>query len=400
MIIRNPVKDKVAIVGVGTTKYARDLGGKTAGTLAIEACKNAILDAGLTAKDIDGICGPAGGVTLQNVQEGLGIPAVSYFSTPPIVYTFPLVASVNAVFSGTCTTALLYHSRYRGPGNSRSAARDIFRVRAAAGAGGGTDDSFHGQYKLPYGGGGVYGDYSGWMRRYMSEFGTKREHFGLIPINNRSWAAQNEHAVLRTPLTMEDYLNARMIRDPMCMLDMDLPVDGGDALVVTTAERARDLAKKPVYIHAATMGQQEHNEDDLSIDINHLGQNVVTEVLWQKSDLKLEDMNAFYPYDGYTIITMNWLENVGFCKKGEGGPYLESCWDKNENRAKLMGHIAMNTHGGSLSDGATQGAGHTREAVIQLRGEAGERQVPNCKAALVTPGGFFFNSTGFILRAD
>ena len=391
MTTRNPVKDQIAIVGLGTTPFAREITGRTPGSLALEACKNAVLDAGLTAADIDGICGSTI-VNAAYVQSGLGIPKIRWWANVPVPFTAHMIEGMNAVFSGACTTALLYHAVYRNPSISRSAANDPFRARAGGAGLGGAEvnpDSLSG----------VMG-YPAWAGRYLHEFGAKREHLGLVAINNRTNASMNEHAPLRHPISMEDYLNARMIRWPLGMLDMDLPIDGADAFVVTTAERARDLAKKPVYIHAATVGQTDRPEEELTTDLRHTGQNVVLEALWDKSDLKLEDTDVFFPYDGFTIITLRWIENVGYCGIGEAGAFLESHWDKQANRAMIHGRVPMNTHGGSLSEGGTQGSGHFREAAAQLRGEAGDRQAPECKMALLTPGGFFFNSGGAILRVD
>jgi acetyl-CoA acetyltransferase len=109
-------------------------------------------------------------------------------------------------------------------------------------------------------------------------------------------------------------------------------------------------------------------------------------------------VDVFLPYDGFSIITLGWIENTGWCPPGEAGRFLEQHWDKEGNRVLINGRVPINPHGGSLSEGATRGSGHIREAVVQLRGGAGDRQVPGARAALVTPGGFFFNSQGFVLR--
>jgi acetyl-CoA acetyltransferase len=281
---------------------------------------------------------------------------------------------------------------YRPPGRSRSAANDALRVRSATGLAGNaaspTLDSIAG-----------VSSYAAWASRYIYEYDARREHFGYVAVNGRTNAAMNDHAVMRDPITMDDYLASRMIREPLCMLDMDLPIDGGDALVVTTAERARDLAKPAVLIHAASLGQTAHPQEDQTISLRDNGQTVVARALWGKSDIQRGDIDLLYPYDGFTVISLGWLESLGFCGPGEAGPFLESHWDKEENRVRIEGRVLMNTHGGSLSEGGTQGSGHLREAVVQLRGEAGSRQAPGARTALVAPGGFFFNGAGFVLRA-
>jgi acetyl-CoA acetyltransferase len=199
-------------------------------------------------------------------------------------------------------------------------------------------------------------------------------------------------------MTMDDYLAARMIREPLCLFDMDVPVDGADAFVVTTADRARDLPHPPVLVHAATLGMIDRHDEDQLPSLGRTGQHVVVEALRARSDLWIDDVDVFFPYDGFSIITLGWLESTGFCGPGEAGPFLQQHWDEKEGRVLIDGRIPVNPHGGALSEGGTQGSGHLREAVLQLQGRAGERQVADAQTALVTPGGFFFNSQGMVLR--
>ena len=242
--------------------------------------------------------------------------------------------------------------------------------------------------------------YTAWASRYLHEFGGTREDFGLVAINDRSNAARNPGAAIREPLTMDGYLSARMIRDPLCMLDMDIAVDGADAFVVTTSERARDMALPPVLINAVTLGMTGKPSETQTPSLRDHGQQVVVEALKARGDFWIEDCDVYFPYDGFTIITLNWFENVGYCGPGEAGDFLRQHWDRGTNSVRLDGRVAVNPHGGSLSEGATQGSGHLREAVHQLQGLAGARQVPGAQRAIVTAGGFFFNAQGAILRAD
>ena len=205
--------------------------------------------------------------------------------------------------------------------------------------------------------------------------------------------------MLRKPLTMADYLGGRMVREPLCLYDMDVPVDGADAFIVTTAERARDLHAAPVLIHAATMGMTAPPEEHLAADLDATGQPLAARDLRAKSDLWLEDIDVFFPYDGFSFVALRCFEAYGFCGPGEAGAFLADNWDAVENRIKIKGRVPVNTHGGSLSEGGSQGAGHLREAVTQLRGQACCRQVPGARVALLTPGGFFFNAQGLVLRA-
>jgi acetyl-CoA acetyltransferase len=179
---------------------------------------------------------------------------------------------------------------------------------------------------------------------------------------------------------------------------MDYAIDGADALVITTAERAKDGPNTPVIIHAAVLGQTDHAVEENLPDLESTGQNVVRDNLWSRSELSLDDVDVFFPYDGFTIIALKWIESVGYCGPGEAGAFLEDNWNTETNRIEIGGRVLVNTHGGSLSEGASQGAGHVREAVLQLRSQAGARQIANATTALVAGGGFFFNAGALLLR--
>jgi acetyl-CoA acetyltransferase len=388
--IRNPARDAVAFAGLGTTPYVRDADGQSAASLACAASRAAIVDAGVTLSEIDGICGSS--VPTATVQAALGLPAVSWWSNSSLPFSLLVIEAMNAVFSGACTTVLVYHSTLRGPGASRSAVDDPFRQHAVGDAHG------HNTAMTAETPSGTYG-YCAWAARYLDTYGTGRETFGLVAINGRSNAAANPHALYRQPLSMAEYLEARMIRHPLCVLDMDPPVDAGDALIITTTERARELSQPPVLIHAASSGRTDRPFADQLEDYTLSGKEIVADRLWGKSELGLDDVDVFFPYDGFSIMAVGWVEAVGYCGPGEAGPFLAKHWNADENRVLINGKVPVNTHGGSLSEGATQGAGHLREAVTQLRGAAGSRQVPGAAVALVTPGGFLWNATGFVLRA-
>jgi acetyl-CoA acetyltransferase len=137
----------------------------------------------------------------------------------------------------------------------------------------------------------------------------------------------------------------------------------------------------------------------LAASLEATGQPLAARDLRAKSDLWLDDIDLFFPYDGFSIVALRCFESYGFCRPGEAGKFLADNWDTVANRIMINGRVPVNTHGGSLSEGGSQGAGHLREAVTQLRGQAGHRQVPGARVALLTPGGFFFNAQGLVLRA-
>jgi acetyl-CoA acetyltransferase len=395
---RNPARDRVAIVGLGRSPYARDRGGRSQGALVVEATTAALRDAGLAATDVDGICGSM--VNASWLQAALGIPAVSWFANPSAVIGNQMVAAVAAVSAGMCDTALVYHHAYRMAFSSRSAGKDPMRRRASVGladgrSSWGTGHADPGPYSM-------WGApaYAAWADWYLTTFGYGRDRLGLVAINSRTNAGANDNAVYRDPLTMDDYLAGRMVRDPLTIYDMDIPIDGADAFVVTTTERARNLPQPPVLVHAATLGHTDYGSEEQLRDLDHAGQMVVVDRLWAKSELTLGDVDVFYPYEGFSNIALAWFENVGYCRRGEGGDFVHQHWVEDEQRIVIDGRIPVNTHGGSLSEGGTQGAGHLHEACLQLRGQAGVRQVDGAGVALVTPGGFYFNSQGILLRAD
>jgi acetyl-CoA acetyltransferase len=387
---RNPIKDHVAFAGASTTGFTRDAGPTTPGSLAARACLEVLRDTGLAASDVDGICGS--GVAAAWMQTALGIPEITWFANPAIPFVNQVIAAASAVYSGDCDVVLAYHSVYRGPSNSRSATHDPFRVIGGFGA-----------KRAPEPPESIFGapGYAAWASRYLYEYPqNSREHFGYIAINDRSNAARNPGAVMREPMTLDDYLSARMIRWPLCVLDMDVPIDGADAFIITTKERARDLPHSPVLINAVTLGQIDKNDEDQQPDLRHHGQHVVVEALKAKSDFWISDIDVYFPYDGFTIITLAWIENSGWCGPGEAGAWIKENWDPAGNRLLANGRIPVNPHGGALSEGGTQGSGHVREAVLQLQGRAGERQVHGASRALVTTGGFFTNAQGMTLRID
>ena len=147
------------------------------------------------------------------------------------------------------------------------------------------------------------------------------------------------------------------------------------------------------------MGMTAPPEEHLAAGLEATGQPLAARDLRAKSDLWLDDIDLFFPYDGFTVVALRCFESYGFCGPGEAGAFLADNWDAVENRIKIKGRVPVNTHGGSLSEGGSQGAGHLREAVTQLRGQAGRRQLPGAQVALLTPGGFFFNAQGLVLRA-
>lgn len=389
-----PIRDEIAVVGVGTTPYVRSGGSLSKGRLAVDAVIAALEDSGLEREQIDGLAGGSLQASPQYVQEGVGIPHLTWWSTPPLPASLPFLEAAQAVFSGSCSVAVAYHSQLRPPSRQSS---DVDRSMRSEDALRIADLHSHNQYYDVYGTRPLA--YAGYMRRYMHEFEVGRECFGKLALNSRSHARENEHTCARAELTLSDYLSSPIVRDPMCLLDMDYAVDGGDAFVLTTRATAESWGIPHVVLHAAAYGSHEHPEADKYRTIHSIGQELAMRTLWQRSELALDEMDLLYPYDGFTIIALRWLESFGCCKTGEGPDLVARSWSDPDSQVRINNKVPVNTHGGSLSEGATQGAGHIREAIVQLRGSAGPRQVP-AKTALLGVGGLFFNSVALILRSQ
>ena len=386
---RNPIKDNVAFISCATTPYARDLGARTLASSAIEASIGAIRAAGLDRSQIDGIC--ASSVPSDYMQSALGLPEVAWWCDTTLPFSFQVIEAINAVYAGACRTVLVYHSTYQHAGLSRAASSDPFRSRVGGALSGGHPNLAPETPTGPLG-------YAAWAARYLSTYGRGREDLGHIVLNSRYHASRNSHAVYRSRLSMEEYRAGRMVRTPLTVYDMDAPVDGGDAFVITTAERARDLVEHPVLIHAATHGRTAHPEPDQTTDLQDTGNEIVARQLWGKSDLQLEDIDLVLPYDGFSIIGLMWIAALGYCDLADVGDFLIENWDPESDSILINGRVPVNTHGGSLAEGGTQGAGHFREAVAQLSRSATGRQVEDIAAVALTVGGFLFNATGFVLR--
>jgi acetyl-CoA acetyltransferase len=384
----NLIRDRIAIAGAESTGFIAHNTARSRASLVAEACIAVIQACGVDRSDIDGLCGsvPAAPV----VQEMLGLGNVTWFANPPTPFINHVISAAHALYSGTCNVVLAYHSSYRLPWNSAGSRRDPFRVPP--------NDSGSSRVPLETIGGPIA--YASWAARYDHEYGDSSSGRALIAVNGRKNAALNPLAARRDPITVSDFERSRLVRWPLRLLDMDVPVDGADAFVITTAERARDLTLAPVLIHACAVGAASRNSEETTLGLHATGQHVVARYLRERSDIWLDGTDLLYPYDGFTSIAIAWLENLGFCSFGEGTEYLAANWHQQESQLRLDGRVPVNTHGGALSEGGTQGSGHLREAVHQLQGRAGSRQMRGARTALLTSGGFFSNAQGLILRSS
>lgn len=397
MAKRFPIQDQVAIIGIGRSPYGRNLQGRTLHSLGMEAARRAITDARLTKNDIDGIIG-TNEIEFEDLQEGLGIPMATYVQNIGMHYqqSHQLIYASAAVFAGVCETALaVWAARAR---TGSSAANNQFRNTAARPQG--LDSTLEFEH--------LWGhtiDCDGaFAQRWMMEYGNPREVFGMLAINNRSNAVTNLHALMRTPIDIEDYLDAPVRQEPWGILDVDLPADAGNAVVVTTVRHAKELGvdKRMVLVHCANTGEMDHGTHyhEQAIDYLQLSAWFAMKGTWDRTDLRPKDIDLYYPYDRASFISVLWHEAAGFCGPGEAYDLFRDSWDEKEKRLKLFGRILVNAHGGNLSEARTEIGGAIYDAVSQLRGEAGERQASNAKNALLSCGSLFHDSASILLRSD
>ena len=374
---------RAILSGVGQSAIGRRLF-RTDIDLTTEAALRAIADAGLTPDDIDGIASYPGamigappgfaGPGVAEVQDALGLSVDWHLAGPEgPAQISPVITASLAVAAGLARHVLVYRTV-----SEATAAADTGRLGIGAGS---RDMRGFGAFLIPYGAMSAANWISCMCVRHMHEFGTRREHLGAIAIAARKHAALNPASIYRDPMTMDDYLAARMVTWPFGLYDCDAPCDGSTAVVVSSADVARDLPHPAVRINAVGTAMRSRPSWDQWEDLTTMASRDAARQLWSRTDLQPKDVDVAQIYDGFTFLTLAWLEALGFCRKGEGGAFVSG------GRLELGGGLPLNTWGGQLSGGRLHGFGFLAEAIRQLRGECGARQVPECEVAVVANGG-------------
>jgi acetyl-CoA acetyltransferase len=379
---------KAIISGIGQSAVGRKLG-RTDLDLTIEAALAAIADAGLTVADIDGLAtypgggmmGPGGfaGPGTPTVQDALRLSLNWHHGGPEgPAQIQAVIDAVLAVSAGLARHVLVYRTV-----TEATAQGDGGRQGIGTGGGGGVEIGGSMQWNLPFR---AYSA-ANWLalnaQRHFHEFGTTREQLAMIAINARRNAADNPKAVFTAPMTLEDYFGARMISTPFCLYDCDVPVDGSTAVIVSAAEHATAVDHPVGRVEAVGTALRGRPSWDQWDDMTTMSARDAAAHLWSRTDLKPADVDVAELYDGFSFLTMAWLEALGFCGLGEGGPFVEG-----GARIARDGELPLNTNGGQLSGGRLHGFGFLHEAVVQLRGEGGARQVAGRpEVAVVANGG-------------
>lgn len=375
-------EQRVVLSGVGQSAVGRRLT-RSAFQLTLDALTAAVADAGLSWDDIDGLATYPGmttsfmpgfvGPDIYDVQDALGLRLNWHLGVPQgAAQVAPVMAAVMAVSGGLCRHAVVFRTVTEASSQGAAGRQGIANPSGAEGP-------F--AWLLPMGAVSAANWAAFYARRHMHEYGTAKEHMGWIALTHRAHAGLNPDAVLREPLTMDEYLAARPISTPLGLYDCDLPVDGATAVIVSAAETASDL-RAPVRV-AAMGGAIRHRPLwEQWEDLTTMAAHDCAAQLWSRTDLRPDDVDVALLYDGFSIFTLLWLEAFGFCGPGESGPFV----DKGE-RIRLGGQLPVNPFGGQLSAGRLHGYGYVAEAIRQLRGEAGERTVAGAEVAAVGIGG-------------
>lgn len=390
------IRDKCAIAGIGLTDLSKD-SGRSELMLACQAIDLALKDAGVSRNEVDGLLKWDMDNSYEwDIAKNCGFKNVKFFGQ-----VGPggggacgtITHAVAAITAGMANCVVIWRAL-----NGRSGVRYgkiAGDQRASFGAGSSILWADQGlQYKAPFGILSPPQQAAIRTRRYMHRYNATVNQFGAVAVACRKHAQTNPNAIMYgKPITLDDHANSRMIADPIRLLDCTLECDGGGAIVIVSAERARDLKQKPAYIMAVAQGMENSGEvmSDYPREMTAFPDcELVAQQLYHMAGVTPKDIDVAQLYDAFTLVVIGQLEAYGFCKPGEGAAFAEN------GNIELGGALPVNTSGGNLSEGYTHGMTHIIEGVRQVRGTS-LAQVPNAELCLVTAGPVVPTS-GMILR--
>jgi acetyl-CoA acetyltransferase len=362
----------VAIVGIGRTDYTRR-SGRTTASMAIDVCRQALDDAGLTMATVDGMCTFHANDSAQPIEVAYGL------GRDEMAWANGMYGGGNLVADQIATAAAVIEA---------GLAKAVLVYRSLNGRSGYRFGTVEGPMQVP--GINQFDAASGflvppqwfamWCRRHQHVYGTTSEDLGQIAIAQRAHAVPNEHAVRREPLSMDDYLAGRWINEPFRVYDCTSEVDGAVAILLTSAEVAADCRRPPVWL-VGSSNSQGHGSWPTWEDPTKMYASTAGPRIWERTGLTPDDVDVACIYDCFTYTVMASMEGFGFCEPGQVGKWFA------EGRGTYGGEVVVNPHGGLLSEGYIHGLNHHYEATLQLRSDAGVRQVPDTELVLVTAGG-------------
>ena len=368
----NPLAGRAVITGIGQSAVGRRLG-RSGYDLTLDACTRAIADAGLAIDDIDGIAtypGPTSpgpgfsGAGAMQVHDALGLRTRWHVGTSETAGQLgPIMNACLAVAAGVANHVVCFRSVWESTaqaGGSRADALSRMPHRAGGFM----------EWAAPFAAMSAANWVALMASAYQHRHGLTREQLAQIALTCRRNASLNPTAVYRTPLTMEDYLGARMISTPLCLYDCDVPADGAVAVIVSRREAAAGLRRRPITVEAFGAGLTERHTWDQRTDLTTMGAHDAAASMWEMTTLTPADVDTMQLYDGFSYLTLQWIEALGFCARGDAGRYVEG-----GERIALEGERPLNTQGGQLSGGRLHGVGFLHEACTQLWREGGDRQI-------------------------
>ncbi len=395
------IERRACISGVGQSDVGRRLY-RDPMELTLDVCLAAIDHAGLTTRDIDGLstypgpmAQPAGfsGAGAYDVIDALRLDCGWYGSG--LETSGQLGSVINAclaVASGLANHVLCFRSVYEGSAQGKDG-RAAVMPGGGGGGGGGFKASGFMQWNLPFSAPSAAIWIAMFAQRHFHLYGTTREQMAWIALNARRNAALNPKAIYREAMTLDDYMNVRMISSPFCLYDCDVPCDGATAVIVSRIERARDLRNPPLRVEAVGAAIHGRPSWDQFDDLSTMANRDAGAQLWTRTELRPSDVQMLQAYDGFSFLTMSWLEALGLCKVGESGPFIDG-----GARIARDGELPVNTHGGQLSAGRLHGYGFLHEAATQMWGQAGDRQIATpVEVGIAAAGGG--NTCGCMLLA-
>lgn len=380
------LRKATAIVGVAESDSIGIVPDRTPLELHAEAALNALDDAGLKTTDVDALFTTGTGwAPSLLIGEYLGLKNLRYTdgtSTGGSAFVIMVEHALAAIHAGLCEVALITHGE-SGYSGRRRPIPNSYAI----------DPTLpEGQYESPFGVASMPSIYAMAATRHMHQYGTTREQLAQIAVSTRQWAAMNPKAFARDPLTIEDVLNSPPVAYPLNRLDCCLVTDAGGAVVITTANRARDLKKRPVWILGS--GEAQTHSGILSMpDLTWTAARQSGERAFAMAGLKPSDIDVLEIYDSFTYTVLVSLESLGFCKPGEGGALVE------DGRLGPGGSLPTNTNGGGLSytHPGMYGIFTLIEGTRQMRGESGDRQVEGARTALCNGTGGVLSATGTVI---
>ena len=360
--------------------------------LTVDAIREALDESGLTIADIDGIStypGKAAGylgfspVGSEDLIDGLRMKIRWYAGGMEISSQLgAVVAAADAVRTGQARHVICFRTVYEAGAMARP---EDFPPPKPGRAEGGS------QWTMPFNAYSAATWVAQYAMRHVKRYGLTREQLAQIALTDRKHALLNPRALVREPLSMEQYMNARMIADPLCLYDCDRFSDASTVLIVSAGEALGDVKCTPIRIAAGAYATERHSWDQSE----WMAAYTTGAQLWKYTDYKPKDVDTAQLYDGFAFLTLTWLEGLGFCDVGEAGRFIEG-----GHRIALDGELPLNTFGGQLGAGRLHGFGFAHEAVVQLRGLGGERQIPGEPRVAVAASGGGPLATALLLARD